>query len=111
MSTTYDAIVIGGGVIGASVLFNLAQAYGPNGIGVSAPGLRTIPHAPAASSPFGGMSTWVDDECWYASPREACAYLRDQLEDVASKLRRAFSDTQSQLQQQQADLRQRMRGC
>jgi hypothetical protein len=91
---------------------SLADAYGgPNGIGVSAPGLRTIPHAPAASVPFGGMSSWVDDECHRASPREACAYLRAQLDDVASKLRRAFSDTEAELKQQQADLQERMHGC
>ena len=91
---------------------SLADAYGgPNGIGVSAPGLRAIPHQPAASFPFGGMSTWVDDECHPAAPAEACAYLRSSLDDVTSKLRRAFSDTQAQLQQQQADLQQRLRGC
>jgi hypothetical protein len=91
---------------------SLADAYGgPNGIGVSAPGLRTIPHQPAASVPFGGMSTWVDDECHVATPAEACAYLRHSLDDVNSKLRRAFSDTQKQLQDQQADLQQRLRGC
>jgi hypothetical protein len=91
---------------------SLADAYGgPNGIGVSAPGLRTIPHQPAASVPFGGMSTWVDDECHAAAPYEACAYLRNSLDEVNSKLRRAFSDTQKQLQDQQADLQQRLRGC
>ena len=91
---------------------SLADAYGgPNGIGVSAPGLRTIPHQPAASVPFGGISTWVDDECHVAAPAEACAYLRNSLDDVTSKLRRAFSDTQAQLQQQQTDLQQRLRGC
>jgi hypothetical protein len=91
---------------------SLADAYGgPNGIGVSAPGLRTIPHQPAASVPFGGMSTWIDDECHVASPYEACAYLRNSLDDVNSKLRRAFSDTQKPLQDQQADLQRRLRGC
>jgi hypothetical protein len=91
---------------------SLADAYGgSNGIGVSAPGLRTIPRVPAGSTPFGGMSTWIYDECHLASPPEACAYLRSSLDDVTSKLRRAFSDTQAQLKQQQADLQQRMRGC
>jgi hypothetical protein len=90
----------------------LADAYGgPNGIGVSAPGLRTIPRVPAGSTPFGGMSTWIYDECHPASPPEACAYLRSSLDDVTSKLRRAFSDTQAELKQQQAELQQRMRGC
>lgn len=91
---------------------SLADAYGGrNGIGVSAPGLRTIPHVPAAKVPFGGMDTWIDDECHFAAPREACAYLRSELDDVASKLRRAFSDTEAQLKDQQAQLQQRMRGC
>jgi hypothetical protein len=61
--------------------------------------------------PFGGTSTWVDDECHHASPHEACAYLRKSLEDVTSKLRRAFSDTEAQLQQQEADLLERLHGC
>ena len=91
---------------------SLADAYGgSNGIGVSAPGLRTIPRVPAGSTPFGGMSTWVYDECHLASPPEACAYLRSALDDVAYKLRRAFSDTQAQLKAEQAQLRQRMSGC
>lgn len=91
---------------------SLADAYGGrNGIGVSAPGLRTIPHVPAAKVPFGGMDTWIDDECHFAAPREACAYLRNALDDVTSKLRRAFSDTEAQLKAEQAELQQRMRGC
>jgi hypothetical protein len=91
---------------------SLADAYsGPNSIGVSAPGMRNIPSVPARAVPFGGMYTWVYDECHFAQPREACAYLRAQLDDVGEKLRRAFSDTTPQLKQQQADLRERMRGC
>ena len=78
---------------------------------MSAPGLRQIPHVPARSVPFGGMSTWVDDECYLASPQEACAYLRKSLEDVQYKLRKAFSDTTPELKRQQADIQQRMRGC
>ena len=91
---------------------SLADAYGgSNGIGVSAPGLRTPPRVPAGSTPFGGMSTWVYDECHLASPPEACAYLRSSLDDVTSKLRRAFSDTQAQLKAQQAQIQERLRGC
>lgn len=99
------------GVLGVPVR-SLADAYGgTNGIGVSAPGLRTIPHVPAASVPFGGMDTWIDDECHAASPREACAYLRRSLDDVDDKLRRAFSDMEADLKRQRADIEQRMRGC
>lgn len=91
---------------------SLADAYsGPNSIGVSAPGLRKIPNVPAGSVPFGGMYTWIYDECHFAQPREACSYLRTQLDDVSVKLRRAFSDEAPQLEQQQSTLRESMRGC
>lgn len=91
---------------------SLADAYsGPNSIGVSAPGLRTTPHVPAAQSPLGGTYTWIDDECHFAAPREACKYLQSQLDDVSAKLRKAFSDEEAQLKQQQNALAQRMRGC
>ena len=90
----------------------LADAYSPqNSIGVSAPGLRQIPHVPARSVPFGGMSTWIDDECHDASPREACTYLGKALDDVRYQLRKAFSDTTPELKRQEADILERMRGC
>jgi len=90
----------------------LSDAYSPqNSIGVSAPGLRQIPHVPARSVPFGGMSTWIDDECYAASPREACTYLKQSLDDVRYKLRKAFSDTTPELKRQEADILERMRGC
>lgn len=91
---------------------SLADAYsGPNAIGVSAPGLRTIPSVPARSVPFGGMYTQIYDQCHFAQPAEACSFLRAQLDDVGVKLRRAFSDEAPQLEQQQITLRDRMRGC
>jgi len=91
---------------------SLAEAYsGPNGIGVSAPGLRKIPHEPASSAPLANAYTWTEDKCHFAAPREACAYLRGELDGVNEKLKRAFSDTQAQLKSQQASLAQRMRGC
>jgi uncharacterized protein DUF4124 len=91
---------------------SLADAYSPqNSVGVSAPGLRQIPHVPMRSVPFGGMSTWIDDECHDASPREACAYLRQSLDDVRYKLTKAFSDTTPELKRQEADILERMRGC
>jgi hypothetical protein len=91
---------------------SLSDAYSPqHSIGVSAPGLRQIPHVPAGSVPFGGMSTWVDDECHEASPREACDYLRKALDDVRYKLTKAFSDTTLELKRQEAETLERMRGC
>jgi len=91
---------------------SLSDAYSPqHSIGVSAPGLRQIPHVPAASVPFGGMSAWVDDECHAAPPREACAYLHNALDDVRYKLTKAFSDTTPALKRQEADILERLRGC
>jgi hypothetical protein len=91
---------------------SLADAYSPqNSIGVSAPGLRQIPRVPAGSVPFGGMSTWIYDECHQAAPREACTYLRQSLDDVRYKLTKAFSDTTPELKRQETDILARMRGC
>lgn len=90
----------------------LAQAYGgPNGIGVSAPELQNRPTIPASKDPLGASYVWVVDECHHAAADEACAYLRGELDKLAGKLRRAFSDTEAQLKQEQAALRERMHGC
>ena len=91
---------------------SLADAYGgKDGIGVSAPGLRPVPSIPAGHMPLAGAYVWIDDECHHAAPGEACAYLREQFDQVSRKLKRAFSDTAPQLRQEQASLRERLRGC
>lgn len=91
---------------------SLARSYGGrDGIGVSAPGLRGIPILPAAEAPFASSYVEVEDECHRASPQEACAYLRGELDGMRDKLGRAFSDTQAQLEQQERELRGRLRGC
>jgi len=90
----------------------LAQAYGgANGIGVSAPELQHRPTVPASQDPLGSSYVWVVDQCHHAAADEACAYLRGELDKVTGKLRRAFSDTEAQLKQDQAALRERMHGC
>lgn len=91
---------------------SLAQNYGGrDGIGVSAPGLRKIPTLPAAEAPFATGYVEVEDECHRAAPQEACAYLRAELDGVRDKLKRAFSDTQADLQRQERQLHERLRGC
>ena len=90
----------------------LAQTYGgKNGAGVSAPGVRPIPQISAAEVPLAGGYIWIDDACHHASAREACAFLRGELDTTQDKLKRAFSDTEAQLKRQQAELRDRLRGC
>ena len=91
---------------------SLADAYGgQNGIGVSAPGLRPIPHLPSSQAPFAGEYVWIEDACHAAAPAEACGYLRGELDTLESKLRRAFSDDAPQLQQEEKTVRERLRGC
>ncbi|HEY6943286.1 hypothetical protein [Dokdonella sp.] len=90
---------------------SLAQAYGPGGIGVSAPELQPSPATAPTADPIGAHYVWVVDECHHADAVEACAFLRNELDKVAGKLRRAFSDTEAELQQEQARLRERLRGC
>ncbi|MEO7433138.1 MAG: DUF4124 domain-containing protein [Dokdonella sp.] len=88
---------------------DLASAYGGrNGIGVSAPGLRSPPNVPSS---LGNAYTRADDQCHHAGPREACTFLRKELDDVEDRLKRAFSDTESTLKQQQVELRDQLRGC
>lgn len=91
---------------------SLADAYGGrNGIGVSAPGLRPIPRIPAAQAPLAGSYVWIDDVCHHAQPAEACAYLRDELATLQSKLRRAFSDEEPTLKARAQSVRERLHGC
>lgn len=90
---------------------SLAQTYGPGGAGVSAPELQHPPSTPARADPLGAGYVWVVDECHHADAVEACAYLRNELDKLTGKLRRAFSDTEAQLKQEQAQLRERLRGC
>lgn len=91
---------------------SLADAYGGrNGIGVSAPGLRAIPSIPSAQAPLAARYMWIDDQCQPASPAQACAWLRDELATLESKLRRAFSDEAPALKTRAQGLRERLRGC
>lgn len=90
---------------------SLAQAYGPGGIGVSAPELQHPSSIPAHADPLGASWVWVVDDCHHADAVEACAYLRNELDKVTGQLRRAFSDTEARLEQEQAELRERLRGC
>lgn len=106
-----DSYAVPYGLLGGSGR-SLAQNYGGrDGIGVSAPGLRKIPTLPAAEAPLATTYVQVEDECHRAAPQEACAWLRDELDRVRGQLRRAFSDTEAQLKQQERDLRSRQRGC
>jgi|GEM_PF-1130182 len=91
---------------------SLAEAYGgPNGLASHPSGAANIPHRPAGGGAGTGAYVEVVDPCHHAGPREACAYLRGQLDELAGKIRRAFSDTEAQLKQERARVAEQLRGC
>jgi hypothetical protein len=90
---------------------NLAQAYGGNGIGVSAPGVRAVPVDHSAQAAVAGDYVAVQDQCSQASPAQACGYLQKQYDDVHQKLKRAFKDEQAVLKPQEDQLIKDLGGC
>ena len=89
----------------------LTSAYGPGGIGVSAPGVRRIPVDASPQAAAAGAYVAVQDQCDRASPEQTCDYLREQYDQVHAKLRRAFKDEQAELQPQVDEVDKQIRGC
>jgi hypothetical protein len=90
---------------------SLAQAYGPGGIGVSAPGMRKVPidHSPDAA--IGAGYTPLQDSCAPASREQTCGWLRQQYDEVTHKLRNAFKDERAILQPQADEMHSQLDGC
>jgi len=91
---------------------SLNDAYsGPNGVGVSAPGVRQIPvdRSPAASAASGYVA--VQDRCEPATKEQVCEYLQKEHDRIHEKLRRAFKDERAALEPQQAEIETQMSGC
>jgi hypothetical protein len=89
----------------------LAQAYGPGGIGVSAPGVRPIPVDTSPQAAIAGAYVAIQDQCERATPEQTCEYLRGQYDQVTTKLRRAFKEEQAELQPQADELNKQLNGC
>lgn len=90
----------------------LAQAYGPGGIGVSAPGVRQTPIDASPQAAIGADYTPLQDTCTRASRTQTCAYLREQFDDVGDALRKArFNDERAKLQPQVDQLQAQLAGC
>lgn len=94
---------------------SLAQAYGPGGIGVSAPELakpsiatpgKLSPQAAAA-----GDYTQVQDTCVEATPSQTCDYLRSELDRLQTKLKRAFKDVRSELEPRADEIEDELYSC
>ncbi len=90
---------------------SLAQAYGPGGIGVSAPGMRQIPIDRSPADALASGYTPMQDTCVRASRDQTCNYLRKQLDEVQEKLRNAFKDQQAILQPKADKLYSELDGC
>jgi hypothetical protein len=70
-----------------------ATAYGGrDGIGVSAPGLREIPHDRSLHGTSGALFVWVEDPCRIESGNELCSFYAERVDAVQRRLRLAFSD-------------------
>ena len=71
----------------------LADAYGGrDGIGVSAPGLREIPHDRSSHGSPGALYVWVEDPCRLESGNALCSFYAERIDAVQRRLRLAFSD-------------------
>lgn len=90
---------------------SLGQAYGPGGIGVSAPEMRQIPidHSPDAA--IAGGYTPLQDHCMPASREQTCGWLQKQYGEVTHKLHNAFKDQRAILQPQADELASQLNGC
>jgi hypothetical protein len=89
----------------------LTSAYGPGGISVSAPGVRPIPIDTSPQMAVAGAYVAVQDQCERATPEQTCDYLRGQLDQISTKLRRAFKEEQAELQPQADELEKQLDGC
>lgn len=90
---------------------SLSQAYGPGGIGVSAPGMRQIPINTSPRDAIASQYTPLQDECVRASREQTCGWLQKQYDDVTHKLHNAFKDQQAILQPQADELENQLNGC
>ena len=90
---------------------SLAQAYGPGGIGVSAPGMRQIPIDTSPRDAMASQFTPLQDECMRASREQTCGWLQKQYDAVTHKLHNAFKDQQAILQPQADELAGQLNGC
>lgn len=90
---------------------SLGDAYGPNGAGVSAPGVHTPGVDRSAGAAIGTAYTWVEDPCAPAGGDEVCRFLQGETAAAEKRLRYAFSDTAAQVRAEIAALRERAAPC
>ena len=91
---------------------SLAQAYGPGGIGVSAPGMRQIPIDRSPDAAMAGQYTPLQDKCTRATREQTCGWLRKQYSTAAEALQHArFKDERAERQPRVDELESQLDGC
>ena len=96
------------GMLGA-LPTSLSQAYGqPGGAGISAPEAN---HGRVGAGLVASNYVWVQDQCRPLSVPEICHELRDEYEQNASKLQRAFQSDQPPLQRRDSELQAQLTNC
>jgi hypothetical protein len=88
---------------------SLSQAYGqPGGAGISAPEAN---RGRVSSGLVAGSYVQVQDQCRPLSVPEICHELRDEYEQNARQLRRAFKSDQPPLQRRDSELHAQLTNC
>ncbi len=95
------------GILGEPPL-PLAKAYGPGGIGISAPGVGQPPHV---ASRIAGYYSWVRDRCKRLPRAEVCEHLRTSLDALESRISQTFQFDRPPLERQAMTLRAQLQGC
>jgi hypothetical protein len=89
----------------------LAQAYGKDGIGISAPEVNPFPRTRSSHEAIGTTYVWVDDRCVVIDGWRRCQELEKLLKDAERRLSRAFSDKTALIQTEIEQLRARGSDC
>jgi hypothetical protein len=96
------------GMLGA-LPTSLSQAYGqPGGAGISAPEAN---RGRVTSGLVASNYVWVQDQCRPLSVPEICHELRDEYEQNARQLQRAFQSDQPPLQRRDSELQAQLTNC
>jgi len=96
------------GMLGA-LPTSLAQTYGqPGGAGISAPEAN---RGRITSGLVANNYVWVQDQCRPLSVPEICHELRDEYEQNAHQLQRAFQSDQPPLERRDGELRAQLTNC
>jgi hypothetical protein len=90
---------------------SLASAYGPGGIGVSAPGMGKTPINTSPQAEVANDYVAVQDRCEPQTKEQVCMYLQQQYNELQKKMQRAFKDDQATLKPQEDQLSHELNGC